>query len=116
MTLIFDIDATKDGLKKNIEQLINCPLMGGWEYMLTQEIVTEYEPSTDNTKISLKEIELHDKISLTRTKSSRNLYVSEYRAFLSVRNDSIEHIMSYLDLRLDVSEWNDLQPLACLSK
>jgi len=24
--------------------------------------------------------------------------------------------MSYLDLRLDVSEWNDLKPLACLSE
>lgn len=114
--LIFDIEARKDGLKKNIEQLINSPLMGGWEYILTQEIVTEYEPSTDNTRISLKEIELHDKISLARTKSSRNLYVSEDRTFSSVRNDSIEHIMSYLDLRLDVSEWNDLKPLACLSE
>lgn len=24
--------------------------------------------------------------------------------------------MSYLDLRLDVSEWNDLKPLVCLSE
>lgn len=52
--LIFDIEARKDGLKKNIEQLTNSPLIVGWEYMLTQEIVTEYEPSTDTTKIKLK--------------------------------------------------------------
>lgn len=114
--LIFDINIRKDGLKKNIEQLINSPLNGGWEYMLIQEIETEYEPSTDNTKIKLKEIELHDKISLGRTKSTRNLYVSEDRTFSSVCNDSIEHILSYLDQRLDVSEWNDLKPLGCLSE
>ncbi|KAF0716055.1 Uncharacterized protein FWK35_00033028 [Aphis craccivora] len=94
--LIFDIEARKNGIKK--------------------KIVTEYEPSTDNTKIALKEIELHDKISLGKTKSTRNLYVSENRTFSSVRNDSIEHIVSYLDLCLDVSEWNDLKPLACLSE
>jgi len=72
--------------------------------MLTQEIVTKYEPSTDNTKIKLKEIELHDKISLGRTKTTRHLYVFENHTFSSVRNDSIEHIVSYLDLRLDESE------------
>lgn len=51
-----------------------------------------------------------------RTKSSRNLYVTEDRTFSSVRNDSIEHIISYLDQHLDVSRWNDLKPLACLSE
>jgi len=34
-----------------------------------------------------------------------------------VRNNSIEHIIvSYLDQRLNVSEWNGLKPSACLSE
>jgi len=34
----------------------------------------------------------------------------------NVRNDSIEHIVSYLDQGFNVSEWNVLKPLACLSE
>lgn len=44
------------------------------------------------------------------------MYVSKDRTFSSVRNDIIQHVVSYLDQRLDVSEWNDLKPLAYLSE
>lgn len=114
--LIFGIATRRDGFKKNIEQLRNSPLIGGWEYMLNKEILTEYEPKTNNTVIKLKTIELYDKLSLKRKKCTTNMYVTEDRSFSSVRNDSIEHVVTYLDQRLDVTKWNDLKPLACFSE
>lgn len=102
--LIFDIETRRDGLKKNIEQLRNSPLIGSWEYMSNKEMLTEYDPNTNITVIKLKTIELHDKIFLKRKNSNRNMYVSEDRPFSSVHNDSIEHIVTYLDQCLDVSE------------
>lgn len=116
--LIFDVEERRNGLTKNIENLRKSPLIGGWEELITKEIVIEHttDPNSNEKTIKLKDDELFDKSSLGRKKKYRNLYVSEDSSFSAIRNDITEHLLNYLSERLDIMEWNFLKPLAIISE
>lgn len=114
--LIFDVEERRNGLIKNIENLRNAPLVGGWEELFTKEIITEINPNSNKTITKLKDIELFDKSKLGRQKKNHNLYVSEDSSFSAIRNDIIEHLLNYVSERLDITEWSFLKPLATISE
>jgi len=112
--LIFDVEERKNGFTKNIENFRKAPLVGGWEELITKEIITENNPNSNKTIIKLKDIELFDKSNLGRQKKNRNLYVSEDSSFSAVQNDIIEYLLNYINKRLDIMEWNFIKPLATI--
>lgn len=67
--------------------------------MLIQETETEYEPNTYNTKIKLKEIELHDRIYLERTKVLEicmYLKTVYFHKYVIIQSNTLNHILIYL--------------------
>ncbi|KAF0713427.1 Uncharacterized protein FWK35_00030864, partial [Aphis craccivora] len=48
-------------------------------------------------------------------RKKHNLHVSDKRSFLATRNDVIEHIVNYLNTRLDSSKWLPLKVLEKVS-
>lgn len=114
--LIFDVEERRNSLIKNIENFRKAPLVGGWEELITKEIITEINPNSNTSITKLKDIELFDKLNMRRQKKNRNLYVSEDGSFSAIRNDIIEHLLNYVSERLDIMEWNFLKPLATISE
>lgn len=112
--LIFDITEKRDALVKIIESLRQSPVVGGWESTLLEQI--ESTPQNNFTKYKLKGIELFDKTDSSNKRSKiHHLYISTHRSYSAVRNDTIEHILNYLQDRLDPAEWNLLKPLERIS-
>lgn len=117
--LIFDIEERKNILVKNIEDLRLSKFSGGWEDLLESKLVYNMNRSSDNLDnetITLMNLEVFDKDGVSSKKKKRhNYYVSENRCFTAIRNDSIEHILTYLNNRLDISDWSTLKPLTKMS-
>jgi len=63
------------------------------------------------------DLELFDKEKdqACNRKKRHNYYISENRCFTAIRHDTIEHILTYFNDRLDTSNWFMLKPLAKLS-
>lgn len=112
--LIFDIETRKTTVVQMIENLKVSPLLGGWEYVFNKNTIITHSLECEKNIIKLHNIELFDKSQQSRRKK-HNLYVSDKRSFLTIRNDVIEHIVNYLNTRLDSSEWLPLKVLEKLS-
>lgn len=112
--LIFDIETKKNTVVQMIENLKVSPLLGGWEYVFNKNTIVTHNSEFEKNIIKLHNIELFDKSQQSRRKK-HNLYVSDKRSFLSIRNDVIEHIVNYLNTRLDSSEWLPLKVLEKVS-
>ncbi|XP_025423121.1 LOW QUALITY PROTEIN: zinc finger protein 862-like, partial [Sipha flava] len=112
--LIFDIETKKNTVVQMIENLKVSPLLGGWEYEFNKNTIVTHNSEFEKNIIKLHNIELFDKNQQSRRKK-HNLYVSDKRSFLAIRNDVIEHIVNYLNTRLDSSEWLPLKVLEKVS-
>jgi len=97
-----------------IENLKVSPLLGGWECVFNKNTIVTHNSEFEKNIIKLHNIELFDKSQQSRRKK-HNLYVSDKRSFLAIRNDEIEHIVNYLNTRLYSSEWLPLKVLEKVS-
>lgn len=62
-----------------------------------------------------KTYSLYEKKKENSRRKSHHLFVSDTRSFSAVRNDTLEHIKTFLADRLDAEEWRAFKPLERLS-
>lgn len=106
-TLIFDVEDKRNSVLHLINILKKSPLVGGWEDTMINAI------TVTNTTILLKGFQLYDYVSNPRRKTHHQ-FVTDNRSFIAIRNDILEHINNYIQIRLDTTNWTSLKPLKCI--
>jgi len=112
--LIFDIQNQTEAFKIRMTELKNNALPGGWENTFEETIIVEN--IEEGIQYKLHGIELFKRIINDQRRKIHNLYVSDYRRFEAIRNDTLESILNFLSDRLDSSEWEDVNALKEIKK
>lgn len=121
---IYDLEEKKIAFIKCLDNLKESPLMGGWEQTLNNSVIeTKTFNSTDiedyEISIHLKGFTLHEKTINNMRRKLHHLYITDHRSFCAIRHDSLEHVINYIDERLNSNEWSKLKPLetikSCIS-
>lgn len=94
--------------------------MGGWEETLSKSVIETKTFNSTNSNdyqinIQLKGFTLHEKTDNNLRRKQHHLYITDHRSFCAIRNDSLEHLINYINERLDSSEWSKLKPLETIS-
>lgn len=120
---IYDLEEKKNAILKCFDNLKKSPLMGGWEETLSNSVIetkifnstNSNDSNSNENKIQLKGFTLHEKTDNNMRRKQHHLYITDHRSFCAIRNDSLEHLINYINERLDSSEWSKLKPLETIS-
>lgn len=117
---IYDLEEKKNAVLKCLDNLEKSPLVGGWEETLNNSVIVTKTFSSTNCndyekKIQLKGFTLHEKTDNEIRRKQHHLYITDHRSFCAIRNDSLKHLINYINERLDSSEWSKLKPIETIS-